>query len=79
MAGASFPTFRKCECGAEFKFVLLADGKKHRLLCDCRRQIEIVGTALNVYRRELSGSSGRHWTRVSPEKIMELPLQPDYG
>jgi hypothetical protein len=63
-------SFRKCECGLEFKIVSSANGKRHTLVCDCTREIEIVGSVLTIS----SGKGGqfaseRDWIKVSPERV----------
>jgi hypothetical protein len=62
--------FKKCECGTDFKIVNAPNGKVQTLVCDCTREIEIVGSVLSIS----SGKSGhfateQDWIKVSPERL----------
>ena len=62
--------FRKCLCGMEFKIVNAPNGKIQSLVCDCEREIEIVGSVLTIY----SGRGGlfateQDWIKVPPGRV----------
>ena len=54
----------------EFKIVNVPNGKLQTLICDCEREIEIVGCVLAI-----SSGKGRRlateqdWIKVSPERV----------
>jgi len=62
--------FRQCECGTAFKIVSTPNGKLQTLICDCHREIEILGSVLTI-----SSGKGGHfsaeedWVKVSQERL----------
>src|SRR5688572_21720830 len=39
---------RKCECGIEFRIINARDGKSQTLVCECQREIEILGSVMRI-------------------------------
>lgn len=56
---------QKCFCGIELKILKALDDRKQMYTCDCQRELEIVGTVLNMqYTKADSASKERDWAKV---------------
>ena len=65
-------SFQKCVCGIELRIAKLFDDHRHSYGCVCGRDVEILGTVLELHSSVRSFGGQTEWVKVPMWKIRDV-------
>lgn len=69
MIEMSTVAFQECECGIELKITKMFNECKQVYTCECRREVRISGTILDMYYRKGGSEKDQDWIKAEAWRV----------
>jgi hypothetical protein len=69
MIEMSTVVFQQCECGIELKITKMFNECKSVYTCECRREVKISGTILELHYRKDGSEKDQDWVQAEPWRV----------